>query len=227
VAIKFKLDPIEKTFQTFLPGNLSAAERSATLAQFAQQQLGEAQAQNRAALGRVPEHETYVDGRQGAPLQTVRPDGTIIFEFVLLEEVFVAIADLLVKHSPIGKSSDRRPGHPGLYRASHVFTADGVEVDPGAQAPPADEYAFINVQPYARKIEKGLSSQTPDGVYEVVAAMANGRFGNLARVMFGYRAPLFGAVDAWADRTGMARAGNPRFRAEWLRRQPAIIIKPR
>jgi hypothetical protein len=89
---------------------------------------------------------------------------------------------------------------------------------------------FINTQPYARKLEKGASSQAPDGVYQSVAVLASRRFGNIAKVRFGYRVPLFGSINAWADTASAARwaaAKSERresLRAEWLRRQPAIII---
>jgi hypothetical protein len=66
--------------------------------------------------------------------------------------------------------------------------ADGAEVDPsGANVPPADEYVFINTVPYARRIERGSSSQAPDGVYQAVAMLARGRFGNIARITYSFR----------------------------------------
>ena len=48
----------------------------------------------------------------------------------------------------------------------------------------ADEYVFINTVPYARKIERGSSSQAPDGVYQAVAMLARDRFGNVARITY-------------------------------------------
>jgi hypothetical protein len=52
----------------------------------------------------------------------------------------------------------------------------------------ASRYEFVSTVPYARKIERGLSPQAPDGVYQVVAVLAQKRFGNVARIRFSYRA---------------------------------------
>ena len=91
----------------------------------------------------------------------------------------------------------------------------------------------MNVQPYARRLEKGHSKQAPDGVYEGISAVASKRFGNLARVSFSFRS-LEGAtaLDAWVAKTGvqMTSRGKPRGnqsgRDEWLKRQPAIVVRP-
>ena len=52
----------------------------------------------------------------------------------------------------------------------------------------AEEYVFINTQPYARKIEgtggRRMAPQAPDGVYQAVATLAQRRFGNIARITF-------------------------------------------
>lgn len=228
MAIRSRIDPIDRDIAVVFPDPFSEKSQKDTLVSFAKQALADAQRQNEAVLGRVPPHETWVDGKKDAPLESVRPDGTIVFEFELLEDVFGWIGEQLIKHSPRGDSGDPRPGHPDLYMRSHVFTADLVVVDPGEPVPPAAEYAFLNSQPYARKIERGLSQQAPDGVYEVVAALAQKRFGNMARIRFSYRTPLFGAVDEWASTTKMKspyRRGAKRD--EWLRRQPAIVITAR
>jgi hypothetical protein len=64
----------------------------------------------------------------------------------------------------------RKDKHPGLYKRSHVLIADGVAVDDG-KIPPLAKTSDVrfNIQPYARKIERGLSPQRPDGVYQAVA----------------------------------------------------------
>jgi len=53
---------------------------------------------------------------------------------------------------------------------------------------------FLNIQPYARKIERGQSSQAPDGVYQAVATLAQRRFGNVAKITFSYRTAIGGAI---------------------------------
>jgi len=229
VKTKTKIDVIETDLSLMFPQTFSPQARSKEIARFAREKLKEGQDTNRRVLGRVPTHETVVDGRHTTVLESVRPDGTIVFEFDLYEDVFAWIGEQLVKHSPIGDASDKRPGHPGAYMASHVFVVDGEVVDPGKPMPPRwDKAVFLSTVPYARKIERGLSDQAPYGVYEVVAALAQKRFGNIASIGFGFEAPMFGAIDAWASKTGMAspyRRGAKR--EEWLRRQPAVVIYPR
>lgn len=222
MAVRSRIDPINRDIELFLTEDLGPAARAAALADYARDQLAEAQATNRAALGYAPGHDTYVDGRRETNLNTVRPDGVITFDFDLLNDLFGWIDLQLVKHSPV-KDGD--------YRRSHLLLADGVAIDPNGMIPEAREYVYINTQPYARKIERGLSNQAPDGVYQVVAELAKRRFGNIAQIRFSYRVPLFGEIDAWAAKTKMQRAERPGLkgerRAEWLRRQPAIVITRR
>lgn len=216
MAVRMKIDPISKEDILFLTADLSPGERSRTLAAAARENLRQAQETNRSVLGMIPPHETFVDGRAGASEDSVRPDGEIVYEFELMNEMFEWIGQLLVENSPFLT---------GRYQDSFVFTVDGDVVDPGAPLPEGEEFVFTNVQPYARKVERGLSNQAPDGVFQVVAAMASSRFGNLAKIRFSYRAPLFGAIEAWASQTAMEspyRRGAKRD--EWLRRQPAIVI---
>jgi hypothetical protein len=220
-----RFEALDRDIKVLFPDVFSDQARSKALADHARVALADGQKQNQSILGRVPPHDTYVDGKHNAAIETVRPEGRIVFEFELLDDVFAWIADMLVLNSPVGRGDDPRPGHPTLYASSHAFFADGQGVDPSKPVPPASEYVFVNVQPYARKIERGLSMQAPSGVYEVVANLANRRFGNLVRIRFGYRTPAFGAIDEWARTTKMPspyRRGEKR--EEWLRRQPAIII---
>lgn len=206
---------------------LSPAAQSQALARYARAQFNEAQAINEKALGRKPKHETFVDGSKTEAVERVRPDGTVVYEFELLDDLFGYIDLQLIVHSPT-KS--------GRYRRSHVLLADGSAVDPDQPMPNASRFVYLNTTPYSRKME-GIpgrppqSKQAPDGVYLVVAGLANKRFGNIASIKFGYETPLFGAINSWADNTTMVRADRPNMkggtRAEWLRRQPAIIVTMR
>lgn len=222
--ISIKVEPLEKDIEVILREDLSPQAASKSLANFAIDKLREGQQQNREAIGYVPPHDTYVDGSRREDVQAVRPEGTITFEFDLINDIFAYIGDLLVRNSP----------HlTGAYAGSHAFYADGVAIAAGEPVPPASEYAFVNLQPYARKIERGLSPSAPEGVYEAVAAMARARYGNLAKIRFSYRSPLGGAVAGWAGSASarkMARdirGGSERLHTEWLTRNPAIIITPR
>ena len=154
---------------------------------------------------------------------SVKPDGgVIVADFDIVSEVLIWIDDQLKRHSPVKT---------GRYVQSHIVLLDGVEAEPTVTAA-FDEAVFVNNQPYARKIERGLSSQEPDGVYEAVAALARRRFGNIARVTFSFRSVRGGPISEWAAVTGMRKSGrgairDPARRAEWLQRQPAIIVKLR
>ncbi|CAH1658705.1 hypothetical protein CHELA1G11_12869 [Hyphomicrobiales bacterium] len=196
MALRVRTKIINRDIVAFVKQGISAEAAASMRADIAREALAEAQEQNRKALGRLPPHETYVDGRKGAPLESVKPTGTVLFEFDLYNELFSWIGEQLVLHSPV------LTGH---YRQSHLFFADGAAVDPGAALPEAGEYLFVNDRPYARMIEGGSSDQAPDGVYEAVAALANRRFGNVARIRFTYRTVVGSRKDAST-------------------RQPAIVI---
>lgn len=180
-AISARMEPIERDIELLISSALSPKAQSAMLARFAREQLGIAQEVNQRATGRIPPHETFVDGKAEAPLESVRPDGRIVFEFNIVLDLFAWIGAELVQHSPVG------PPPAPAYRESHLFFADGVQVPMGGKVPEATSYVFVNSTPYARKIERGLSPQAPDGVYHVVAVLAQKRFGNIARIRFTYR----------------------------------------
>jgi hypothetical protein len=219
-AIKTRIDVVERNVEVLFANELKAAARSQNFARIAREELKKGQEQNRQVLGRVPPHESFVDGRKSEQLEAVKPDGVIVFEFELLDDVLEYIGEMLIRHSPVLT---------GRFRSSFVMFVDEKVVEPGEPIPAnAQEITFVNIQPYARKIERGLSPQAPDGVMAVVATMAQRRFGNMARIRFGYRTPLFGGISEWANRTRMASPGRRgRQRAEWLRRQPAVIVNPR
>lgn len=158
---------------------LKNEDARAQFADYASLEIDNAKEINRAILGKVPPFKIFVDGQEGATLSSVKADGVIVVEFELVTDALKVISDMLHQHSPTKT---------GTYKRSHVLLADGAEVDPsGANVPPADEYVFINTVPYARRIERGSSSQAPDGVYQAVAMLARGRFGNIARITYSFR----------------------------------------
>jgi hypothetical protein len=228
MALRSHFTPVQKDITLLVPA-LSPAGRSKALAGYARKALRDAQEQNRRVLGSTPRHDTYVDRQKTENLDAVRPDGTIVFEFELHQDMFRWISDLISEMSPVGRRPDKRPGHPGLYKRSHIFVVDGVIWDIDKPIPPtAQEAFFANTTPYARKIENGLSDQAINGVYHVAAVKAAERFGNLARITYGHRSLQVGGIEAWAQTTAMTGKGRTkmtsRSRAEWLRRQPAVII---
>lgn len=226
MATRTRIQPLNREFELALREDLEPEARSQRFAMFAQEEIDKAAEENRKALGREPRRKVFVDGREGAPLDSVTPAGVITATFELVDDVLVWIGEQLLRASP------RRSGR---YERSHILLADGDEIDPKGTIPSAVEYVFVSTQPYARKIEgdgfrSASSSQAPDGVYEVVAAMANQRFGNIARIKFGWRSLSSSgasALEAWAGNTGLQkndRTLSGQRRADWLRRQPSIVV---
>lgn len=185
MPLETRVEPIDRDIDLIFKETLSPEARSAMLAAAAQDQLHQAEQTNLSVLGRIPPHRTFVDGAAGASETAVRPEGTIVYEFSLVSEIFLWIAEQLKAHAPVGSGKDP---HPGLYRSSFTFFADSKEVDVGSVIPAdAAEYVFTSTLPYTRKIEQGKSSQASEGVFQVVADMARSRFGNTARIEFTYR----------------------------------------
>jgi len=206
MKLQTRVQPIARDLELMMKDGLGDKARSAMLAAFAAETIEEASAQNKQVLGVVPPHEIFVDGREGAPLASVKPDGVIRAEYQLVNEALAWISTQLQLHSPVLS---------GRYAKSHELFADGVDTENPNLAPPAEEYVFINIQPYARKIERGQSSQAPDGVYQAVATLARRRFGNVAKIDFSYRTAIGGAIIG-------GRKGD---RAS--ERNPAIIVRLR
>jgi hypothetical protein len=178
VTVRTKVDPIDRDIAVIISEELEPDARREKLVSFARGALAEAQEQNAKVLGSVPPHETFVDGARADAIESVKPDGTIVFEFALLQDLFDWIRAQLEAHSPVLS---------GRYQKGHILLADGVQVPDGMPAPDASQWVFANIEPYARKIERGQSPQAPDGVYEAVAVMAAKKFGNLARIRFTFR----------------------------------------
>jgi hypothetical protein len=210
MALRARVQPIEKDLQLLLDELITPERRSAELAKFARQEIEKAAAINARALGQVPPLKIFVDGVEGAPLTNVRPAGVIVADFQLVNELLEWIDLQLILHSP---------QLTGRYMRSHRLFADGQQVQIEgripANVPPANEYVFLNIQPYARKIERGSSTQAPEGVYQVVAVLAQRRFGNLARVTFSYRTAIGGGIVG----------GKLGDRSQ--QRNPAIIVRQR
>lgn len=226
VRLQPRLDPIERDIRLIIDQDMGEEAQNKVFREAGAAALAEAEAINERALGYVPEHDLFVDGAKVQSLAAARARSVAIFEFHLLEDVIRWVDDRLILHSPVG-NTEKSPE----YSKSHVWFADGVEFDID-NIPPAEQYIVLNTTPYARKIERGLSQQAPDGVYQGVSAEAVRRFGNIAYVGFTYRSIPGGAVGKWAQSAtarmlaSTVRGGNPRTHTDWLTRQPAIAIDP-
>ena len=177
MAVTVRVEPIAKDIELML-ADIKGPGAGQALAQFAREEIEAAKETNRSVLGRVPPYKIVVDGNKGASLDSVRGDGVVFVEFELIGDILTFISDMLHQFSPTKT---------GTYKRSHIILADGQEIAPGGQAPIAAEYVFINTVPYARKIERGSSSQAPNGVYEAVSLLARRRFGNFASIVFAFR----------------------------------------
>lgn len=206
MGLTAKVTPVRRDIDLAMAEALGAKARSAYLAQFAAEGIKEAQRENARLLGRVPSYDVWVDGRHGAPLASVKPDGVITAEFDLATGAIAWIMQQLETHSPVLT---------GRYRSSHTLYADGVEVADVTNPPLADEYTFLNIQPYARKLERGVSPQAPDGVYQAVAVLARRRWGRVLKIDFSYRTAVGGDIIGGkaGDRSSL--------------RNPAIIVRMR
>jgi len=189
MGLKTRFTPVEKVTSAGLLATLSEPEAKQAAADFAREGRDEAIRVNQAALGRVPTYTTTVDGKEGAPLESVNPNGgSIIFEFDLATEAIAWIAQTLLERSPVDS---------GEYKRAHMLLADGQETTlSGGNVLPAAEYTFLNPLPYARKIEIGKTEkgrsfviQVENRIYERVAKDARAKFGAMVDIQFGYRQP--------------------------------------
>lgn len=230
-ALRFDPIGLDKDLTGVLADFDTPAARSRLIADTAREMIADADTKNAAASGRPVPKTIHVDGLLDAPLESVRPDGTILATWDAMNPIVWYVWEILVLNSPYGQD-DPRPGHPGMYSKSHELFADGerVELAEGQPFPDANVFTFLSTVPYARKIERGLSKQSPDGVYQVTTSMARRRFGRMAAIDFRYIAPTFGGISAWAQQKSARtlakniRGGNAAAHNEWLRRQPAVVI---
>jgi hypothetical protein len=224
MTLRIRVEPIDRDIKLAIDEMLSPQARSRILADYAQGTIAEGDDANLRVLGRKPPRQVWVDGRNGAQLKDVKPEGVIVAEWDLIVDVLLWIAQDLIDNSPVGRTGSRDV-HPGLYRRSHTLFADQNEIPVGEIIPPAQEYVFMNLVPYARKIEQGESRQF-EHVYETTAKNARSRFGNIAKIGFTFRGIVGGmqinpAVSAHMRRQrGRIRAHN---RSE--NRFPAITVR--
>lgn len=198
--------PIERQLQLATSG-LSPDAIRRELAAFAKREV--------AALiqkGEVPPRYTrFVNGREGAPEESVTLPGPIVYDFDRLSEV-IAFA--------LREAEQRSPKKSGRYRESW-FVMVGGALWTGGEIPSGAEVLVTNDQPYHRKIEVGaMRMSVPPGIVEAVYQAVRRRFGNRVRadVRFvtlagGYRLKRNGA------RRGR-RAGDPMT-------YPALLLQDR
>ena len=215
MAVKTRVETVDRDFAVLIREDLSPEAQAKQFAMFARTVRDQAIDQNEAVLGRKPTYTTSVDGRIGATEETVKVPGRIVYEFDIGTTILAEIGDMLVLNSPVLT---------GKFARSFKMFVDGTEYIPGEAMPVVqEEIVFLNIQPYARKIEgtpnrPPQSDQTPDGVFQAVAIMAQRKYGNVATVRFTYRAFVEGGVMNYGG-------GSNSRRVEQQARVPAIVVR--
>ena len=150
----------------------------------AQSLFDEARANNRAILGREAAETLTTDGVLNKPPREMERCSTL--EFEPDDDVVPFTIGLLKQLSPYRPSN--RKSADQHYREAHIVLVDGEEIlYPYVVERPWTEIIFVNAAPYARKIERGLSRQRPNGVYEaLVYPEVVKRYGDLYDVSFTY-----------------------------------------
>ncbi len=195
---------------------LLAREAAQIVADEARDAFAEAEAIN-ARTGLAIEFWTSIDGVRSTALDRVRTDVVIHRSYDLMPLVLTMIGHMLWQHSPVKT---------GRYQQSHWLMVDGdavAFVSDGDFVPKlpegAAEFGFVPTVRYARALEYGHSKQAPDGVYQVVAAIAAETFSGLASVAFGWSENTSGLEETVIEQR--ARPGAPRDL-----RNPAIFVRP-
>jgi hypothetical protein len=219
MAARFKFPVVNERVVFSGDGIFSPEARAEALAAMARASIEEIDRENDAVVGRDVRYQTFVDGRRTSNLREARDTSVILARWDLAVGVVSYIWDILGKSGPVLT---------GKYRASARMYADGVEIDDPDKAIGAREVMFVPIVPYARKIERGKGRYAPGHVYEAVAAMANARFSNVARIKFTYAEPEgpAPALDVWASRHASMESSPRRRRAQLQknRRNPAILV---
>lgn len=137
---------------------------AAQLARFARAELADAIQRGEAS----PTYARFVNGREGAPEESVVPPGPILYVFSAWGEIIPwALADL----------EKRSPRKSGAYAFAHIVMVGGRPVSDPSAIDPSATVNIVNTQPYSRKIEFGhMRMSVPSGVYEAAAVAIERQF---------------------------------------------------
>lgn len=172
----------QRSVDVFLSRDMSAEARSAALAQVAEAGVAELISSRRAS----PRYTRTVDGREGAPAASVKPEGAIVYQFSYLGEVAAFAMAYLEERAPklsgdfgrsffLGLAS--APGGDGRFVRSANFNPEAVTAD-------VEEIIIGNTQPYNRLVDVQLAGaqrvrfKVPGDLYEGAARAVKRRFGN-------------------------------------------------
>jgi hypothetical protein len=185
----------ERRFEIAVARGTDPKIAAGAIARFHRAQVQKARQENKNLL-HVDEDDieelTTVDGRRGAPLESVKIDGGVIvttFPFAI-GPVLEYLDYLLVTRSPVLS---------GKYQRSHRLFADGSETDPLNPRLDAKNYIFTSNLPYARKIEGSTlrppqGSAPQEGVYRGAVKLATQRYGSFVQIRFTFQSILEGGA---------------------------------
>lgn len=140
-----------------------------------------------AAEPRPTSFQRFVDGREGALEEAVKPFGVIVYRYPRIEAVVQFAMETLFDLSPVLS---------GDYRSGHQIFVDQAGARNLKDWRPGMEVAITNPLPYARKIELGSMKMKVPGssaVYERARKKISARYGNQFQIKFTFRA-LVGGV---------------------------------
>lgn len=117
---------------------------NAALAKFARRELARAISE-----GASPQYDRFVNGREGAPEESVRAPGPITYVFTNWPLVINAAIEELKK---------RTPRKSGRYQGSFIVIVGGQIVTDYASIKAGAEAIIVNFQPYTRKLDAGRAA---------------------------------------------------------------------
>ncbi len=135
----------------FATKGISPEMLSSELAKFAKAELAKVIQSGQAS----PIYERYVNSQKGAPEESVKVPGTIVYVFQQWDRVIKFALEQLRAASP------RRTGR---YEAGHHVLVNNVPVTEFSKIDVDAEVVITNRQPYTRKIESGVI--LPGHVYD-------------------------------------------------------------
>lgn len=143
MAITGKLETFERDIR-LATQDLDPKVVGQALARFAKEEL-----QKAIDAGEASEtYERFVNGRKGAPEESVIPPGPIVYVFAYWP---------LIIRSAIEELKKRVPVRTGRYAGSFVVLANGAVVSDFGSIDGDAEVVIFNAQPYTRKMEVGAN----------------------------------------------------------------------
>lgn len=227
--------PFQRQLSLFIDRTLSPAAQSRRLAEAARRERDALIAAGRAS----PSYRWWVDGREGAPEESVAAagDGRIVYRFSSLGAVITFALETLIERSPPRSSTpiNQKTGKTAHYRDGFYVGVNGrfipAAVFQPTSVPPGAEIVIGNTQPYSRKVDvqlvgtRKLSFSVPAGLFDDAAKAIATRYGDFVTVHRVYTMQFPGQYLLRAEQ--VTNKGRSRRRMGKPVESPALIIKSR